>query len=833
MTKRYSLLFAALIFVFFACSQKQFIEFSTDFNNTYNRVWIGQDFWSIPLEDWRIQDGRLENVGNRFNMRVNLLTCMLSTGPGSAEISVRLGVLGENGGDGTAGIRLGIIDKEESDPRAACYFGTGLDIGVNTNGWLFAGDSSKALPDTFDYKEMTMSLRLSPEGSGSVLRVRVVDKAGNGSQLELNVRKISGLLALVNQFYRTENEKIVHFWFDDLKISGTKLKMQPENAFGPILWAMYTQSRGTVKLTAQMPPLGDNDNHKVVLELKKKSYWEKLDQQDIQMDSYTATFRMENWDATQDVPYRLVYTQVRKDGSNQKYFYTGTIRRDPVDKPLVVGGMTCQFGTGFPYSPVVKNLTIHNPDLLYFSGDQIYESNGGYGIIRFPADRAILNYLGKYYMFGWAFGDLMRNRPTICTPDDHDVFQGNLWGESGKKIPFDQWQLYRDSIGGYVEPAAMVNVVHKTQCSHLPDPYDPAPVQQDICVFYTDLVYGRIGFAIVSDRMFKTGPKAVSFWSGRADHLQERLPDMSVLERPWLKLLGDRQVDFLKNWVVDWRATDMKVLLSQTVFANIATHHGEDQMVLYADLDSGGWPKTGRDRAIDSIRKGFVFHIAGDQHVPTLSQYGIDEFQDAGWVFVTPAIYVGYERRFLPDRLGLAIANPPAHGLPNTGQYIDPFDNLQFVYAVGNPADEPATVPRTRHGQDKSSGYGIIRFDQQGRKITVEAYRYLADVSKQSPNNLFPGWPHTIDQLDNYGRQIKGKLPAIQVNGIENPVFIVTNENTGDLEYALRINGGIWAPFVFTNEKFTVKVGEPDVNKWKVFNHLELSGSDQTMVADF
>ncbi len=46
-----------------------------------------------------------------------------------------------------------------------------------------------------------------------------------------------------------------------------------------------------------------------------------------------------------------------------------------------------------------------------------------------------LNYLGKWYMFGWAFGDLMRDIPAICTPDDHDVFQGNLWGGQGIPKP--------------------------------------------------------------------------------------------------------------------------------------------------------------------------------------------------------------------------------------------------------------------------------------------------------------------------------------------------------------------------------------------------------------
>ena len=44
----------------------------------------------------------------------------------------------------------------------------------------------------------------------------------------------------------------------------------------------------------------------------------------------------------------------------------------------------------------------------------------------------------------------------------------------------------------------------------------------------------------------------------------------------------------------------MKILLSQTVFAGVATHHGNYDGYLKADLDSGGWPQTARDRALKS-----------------------------------------------------------------------------------------------------------------------------------------------------------------------------------------------------------------------------------------
>lgn len=59
-----------------------------------------------------------------------------------------------------------------------------------------------------------------------------------------------------------------------------------------------------------------------------------------------------------------------------------------------------------------------------------------------------------------------------------------------------------------------------------------------------------------------------------------------------LKLLGDRQLQFLNHCTSDWKDTDMKVLLSQTIFANNVTHYGPTKVVLGSDLDSGGCPKT-------------------------------------------------------------------------------------------------------------------------------------------------------------------------------------------------------------------------------------------------
>ena len=55
-------------------------------------------------------------------------------------------------------------------------------------------------------------------------------------------------------------------------------------------------------------------------------------------------------------------------------------------------------------------------------------------------------------------------------------------------------------------PVEYVKRVERAQTSHLPDPYDPTPIQRGIGVYYTQYNWGRISMAILEDRKFKTGP---------------------------------------------------------------------------------------------------------------------------------------------------------------------------------------------------------------------------------------------------------------------------------------------------------------------------------------
>jgi alkaline phosphatase D len=295
-----------------------------------------------------------------------------------------------------------------------------------------------------------------------------------------------------------------------------------------------------------------------------------------------------------------------------------------------------------------------------------------------------------------------------------------------------------------------VNVVHRTNLAHHPDSFDPTPSLQEISVYYGDLVYGGVSFGILGDRQWKSGPERVSTGGPRADHVADPDFDTSSLDVPGLVLLGERQEKFLEHWVNDWRGHAMKVLLSQTVFAGVATHHGGYDGYLKADLDSGGWPQTPRNNAIKIIRKGMPLHINGDQHLTTLVQYGVEKQRDSNWSFCTPAIAVGYPRWWRPDELKMPHENRPAHGLPNTGEFLDGLGNMAYVYAVGNP--EVGTAKnRYDKAHQKGSGFGLVTIDTEAKTYHVEAFRFLVDATDGAAGNQFPGWPVTLHQTENGG----------------------------------------------------------------------------------
>ena len=173
------------------------------------------------------------------------------------------------------------------------------------------------------------------------------------------------------------------------------------------------------------------EDMEVDLWINRSGSWEKEVSAGVRPDSRTAHFRVENWNETTEVPFKVTVRLSQVDQGEQEYSFEGAIAPEPIDKETIAAlAMSCNGDFGFPDHEVVRHGLKHQPDLVFFLGDQIYEGNGGYGVQNNPPYRkADLDFLRKWYLFGLSYRDLFRNRPSICLPDDHDVYHGNVWGE--------------------------------------------------------------------------------------------------------------------------------------------------------------------------------------------------------------------------------------------------------------------------------------------------------------------------------------------------------------------------------------------------------------------
>jgi hypothetical protein len=391
----------------------------------------------------------------------------------------------------------------------------------------------------------------------------------------------------------------------------------------------------------------------------------------------------------------------------------------------------------------------------------------------------------------------LNNRPSVLIPDDHDVYQGNIWGSGGNATT-------NTTAGGYTMNPDWVNVVQRTQTSHLPDPYDPRPIEQNISVYYTPLVYGRVSFAVIEDRKWKNGPKEV-----------EPAGSIPLSEAD---LLGERQLAFLKDWAQDWSGCDMKAVLSQTPLDQCHTHGGgSGSGNLNQSKDSNGWPPPARDAAIREIRKGFAFMCAGDNHLPTIAHQGIDDWEDSGVSFSVPSIASGFPRKWEPSSDPDKTLTPggPDYGMENLNRVDDPEYLGRYTSNHGHPltmvaAANPIVWGGNTPGDirllaDKASGFGLVRFNKDTRETTIECWRIDGDLA--DPNTgQFTDWPLTIGQMDNYGRQAVAYLPTLAIPFGNDPVVQIIEDSSKEIVYTLRIQGTEFRPKVFAYGTYTVHV---------------------------
>ncbi len=811
------------------------------------RPWLGPDYWANPLQDWQWSGGRIENRQPGGDRNVFLLTREVSERRGTLEMQVRMGRLEEDqgpAGEGYIGFRFGIRGAMK-DYRDSAVRGDGINAGMTADGRLFLGEvlpDAPRVPEPF--QDLWLKLTATPDAAGMQIALSVEKKGTPGWSLrrEIPAAWLPGGVALVSssgpiprtpvapearesfgERRGTQRGGGLRFWFRDWQVAGSALDSHPERAWGPILFTLHTLSQKVLRLTAQMAPV-EEDREAVRLEIQgPDGGWKQAASSLVQPLSRTASFRISDWDDSRDTPYQVRY---------KSQVYRGTVRKDPKTKPqIVVAAFTGNNDLGFPHADVVRHVSHFRPDLLFFTGDNIYERVAEYGIQIDPPEMAALDYLRKWYLFGWEYAELLKDIPSVCLPDDHDVYHGNIWGAGGRKA--DRFGMAGQDSGGFTMPAEWVNMVQRTQTSHMPDPFDPTPVLQGITVYYGHLLYGGLSTAILEDRKWKSAPgvalpqaRIVNGWAQNPSYQASRDGDA-----PGAELLGARQEAFLEKWAADWKGgVWMKTVLSQTLFANVATlpkgttsdsvtpklkvmepgEYPENEEPV-ADHDSNGWPQTPRTRALRSMRKALALHIAGDQHLGSTIQYGIDEWNDASWAICVPSVANVWPRRWYPREEG---RNRKPGAPRNTGEYRDGFGNRITVHAVSNPLAVPFE-PKALH--QRAPGFGIVVFDRSSRKITLTNWPRWVEVAAPGARP-YEGWPIEIHQTDNGLPRSGWHLEAVSAPpGWGLPVLQVLDEDRNEILYTYRLQERTVQPAVRGPGRYTVILSDPDRNQEQTF----------------
>jgi hypothetical protein len=855
-----------LAFIFINCISARAGQLRLEFSPEINRPWVGPDFYAHRLEDWRLYQGRIECLASVSNRYLYLLTGEVDRGPGALEIAMTVSVpdLPERPrARNYLGFRLG-LKSQSGDFREAAVSGQGLEAGLTTEGLLFIGEmesvSSKEKQESLKRAlkngvEFGLVLKASSRQFNIRLTVREPESGKVLDELEdfnLPWEMVSGGLALVSSLPEVRQKSgAAVSWFRDLGAEGSLFLSFEERALGPVAFTLYTLSLKTLRLTAQLVPGCLVEGTRAFLDVRESGRWSRVAESPVDLNSWVACFKVPDWDYQESKEFRVIVEGLEQEPAKAD-IPMGVIRKESLTGDrLRLAVLSGNQEDGYPHAGLVKELKGLGPDLIFFGGHQVYGRPASFFKEKFSLNEARQEYLRQWLLFGWAFADLLKDRPSIILPEARDFFQTKLWGENGRLVEEESsgsdWIAAQDS-GGFLMPEEFVRLVLKTQTSHLPERQGGRSSKDKINSYFCEVRYAGLSLAVVDDRTFRSAP-APLLPEARIRNGWALNPDFDLKKMTRVKgarLHSQEQLDFLKDWVADWSSgVWMKAVLSQSLWISLLTlpEGSPEEEALWklkavkegqyppddrpaADFNSGGWPQSARDEALRILRQGLAIHIAGSGGPTAALKYGLEKFDEASWAFVPPALGNGLPVRWMPKPSGrlAALKEPEA-----TGNFEDAFGNRFSLKVVTNPVEGEQLSP------GKSlAGFGLVTFDKITRRITFESLARPEDA--RSPElKVYPGWPVAFSQLENEGRKPAAYLPLLKFRGLENPVVQVVEERTGQIVYSLRILGTEFRPAVFRAGNYTVRCGEPGTARWKEIKGIaSLPGNvEKTRIIDF
>ena len=809
--------------------------------------WLGPGWWANRLQDWQRTGSEGEAIQCKpakafMGWRVaHDMVRPLDLEKGELDLSVQVGMHSSKEAqplapDSLAGVLIGVGHTLDDPMARAMLFefkkgkkaqtayaavpGTGIAVGVSGDGHLriIDLDTGKLCAEAPLKQQPGTDIQVSTKTKGPSVELTLSGKTESGSasvSASFPKQRFQGGVALVSHpGSKSKKHGSLESSFLNYRLK-SGFRADNQQAIGPIVNTQYTVDRGVLKLTAQCTP--QQKGTTATLSIYRDGAWKKAATAKIHPIDQLALFRVENWDSHKAQPYQV---SIPLAGSDKPVTYTGLITAEPTNgnvRVATLGGILHRpWGAAkdwnkvlyFPHHDIQKRAMAKKPDIVFFYGDQIYEGTPS-GIDR---QNYFEDYLYKWLFHCMSFREMTRNLPSVTLPDDHDVYQGNYWGEGGRKAPNNDW-----NYGGYMHPGEFVAQVHRTQTGNLPDAFEPDCLKQNIPAYHCDWNWGGLSIAIICDRYFKSGPAGHGLpksGTNRPDHYNNPDFDTKDLDLPGLQLLGEPQERFLGEWAADWsQGAQLKLVLSQSPPANLATHHHGTYLI--ADLDSNGWPQSGRKRFLSLMRSARSVHIGGDQHLATMVQHGIDHHGDAIYGFAAPSVANAYARAYFPGNLGNYYKVDPPEPEDYLGERLDGFKNKVTFHAVANPDNResgPYHTAKLSQMNHQVPGFGITDFDTKGQTITFDCLPRSEEVASRLKGGSYPGWPLKVNASQNDGRKPIGELANITIEGEEAPVVRVYGPD-GKMEWAQRMASTTFTVPAYTQGKHRVEIGDGN-GKW-------------------
>ena len=747
-----------------------------------NSLWLGGDWWGNRMQDWCMRDGVIRFSGNP--KQPMLVATWLpgeirSGGDGFiASVTVDFGS-GGPAADAWAGVLLG-IGEGKLDPGLWHYVfglggkGGGFVVAIASDGSLTLRDrriensrnpkilaTGEGSPGTNGASPYRLEIRARPTGGRFelVAESRLDGKIVSSLKVaDLDADDFIGGLGLIVQ-PPIPNNSSFHPSFSGFQVEGGSVVRSPERRFGPVAGIQFTTGAHGLKVSAQFVPTGSSAAAAPALYPKARldfrpegaARWTPSQVIPIRAPSHTALFDQPDWNRQSAAEIRIVPIDAQGRDAADELCYLGRVPAEPAGSELRIAQFHCprMMGIGndelyqavprehpferftsrnllLPNQGALDRIKAQRPDLLLFTGDQIYE-----GVPTMPEFEASGTPLFEDYIYKWmvflrAFGSITRTVPAVTMPDDHDVFLGNFWGWSGNPPPGKPGKPGYKKDHGWPFAPAFYNLVVETQSGHLPVPLGAPATPQGLNSYGTVMDFGGTSFAIVEGRSHKS-PPLKKF----RDHPENA------------SLLGADQEAWLKTWPERLKDDTPRFVITQTYFVNAMT---DSEGNVYADAtDSDGWPKPARDRAVKLFRDAGAVLLAGDIHNSVLLKLGVDGPDDGPYQFIPLAFGQFFQRWWEPANPGGGWKTGDA---PYTGQFSDVLGNPFRVIACANPkiSMKEALGAGFKAGGRliidpdlTRAGYAFVVVDRA--KGTIRFEHWDRDAKAGSPPEQFPGWP--------------------------------------------------------------------------------------------